>query len=100
MCIRDRSITVGEQIYYATSQELLNKIAAAHENVAIANGKAYKTLQEAVTGAETNATVTMLADAKEDVAIPSGKEITLDLNGKTSVSYTHLAARQYMGNVQ
>ena len=77
------SITVGEQIYYATSQELLNKIAAAHENVAIANGKAYKTLQEAVTGAETNATVTMLADAKEDVAIPSGKEITLDLNGKT-----------------
>ncbi len=77
------SINVGTQIYYATSQELLNKIAANNGIVAIANEKGYKTLQEAVTGAETNATVTMLADAKEDVTIPKDKDITLDLNGKT-----------------
>lgn len=80
------SITVGEQIYYATSQELLNKIAANNGIVAIANGTGYKTLQAAVD--VNNNKVTMLADATEDVTIPAGKTITLDLNGKklTNVS--------------
>lgn len=74
-------ITVGEQIYYATSQDLLNKIAANNGIVAIANEKGYKTLQAAVDA--NNNKVTMLADATEDVTIPNGKTITLDLNGKT-----------------
>ena len=43
----------------------------------------YKTLQEAINAAESNATVTLLCDTAESIVIGSGKEITLDLNGKT-----------------
>lgn len=43
----------------------------------------YKTLQEAINAAESNATVTLLCDTAESVVIGAGKEITLDLNGKT-----------------
>lgn len=43
----------------------------------------YKTLQEAINAAESNATVILLCDTAESVVIGSGKEITLDLNGKT-----------------
>lgn len=42
----------------------------------------YKTLTDAVKAAD-NATVTLLKDVTEDVTIPAGKTITLDLNGKT-----------------
>ena len=42
----------------------------------------YKTLTDAVKAAD-NATVTLLKDVNEDVTIPAGKTITLDLNGKT-----------------
>lgn len=42
----------------------------------------YKTLAEAVSAADNN-TVTLLKDTAEDVVIPAGKTITLDLNGKT-----------------
>ena len=41
----------------------------------------YKTLAEAVAAAD-NATVTLLKDTTEDVTIPAGKTMTLDLNGK------------------
>ena len=41
----------------------------------------YKTLAEAVAAAD-NATVTLLKDTAEDVTIPAGKTMTLDLNGK------------------
>ncbi len=43
----------------------------------------YETLQEAINAAESNATVTLLCDTAESIVIGSGKEITLDLNGKT-----------------
>lgn len=43
----------------------------------------YETLQEAINAAESNATVTLLCDTAESVVIGAGKEITLDLNGKT-----------------
>jgi hypothetical protein len=42
----------------------------------------YKTLTDAVKAAD-NATVTLLKDVTEDVTIPAGKTITLDLNSKT-----------------
>lgn len=41
----------------------------------------YKTLAEAVSAADNN-TVTLLKDTVEDVVIPAGKTVTLDLNGK------------------
>ena len=43
----------------------------------------YKTLADAITAADENATVTLLKDVTEAVAIPEDKTITLDLNGKT-----------------
>ncbi|WP_308754679.1 hypothetical protein [uncultured Anaerotruncus sp.] len=43
----------------------------------------YKTVGEAVAAAENSATIRLLADTSEDVVIPSGKTLTLDLNGKT-----------------
>lgn len=42
----------------------------------------YKTLAEAVAAAQSGATVKLLKDVTEDVVIPAGKTITLDLNGK------------------
>ena len=43
----------------------------------------YETLADAITAADENATVTLLKDVTEAVAIPEDKTITLDLNGKT-----------------
>ncbi len=41
------------------------------------------TLQSQIDAAENGATVTLGADAAEDISIPAGKSITLDLGGKT-----------------
>lgn len=49
--------------------------------VAEVNGVKYDSLQAAIDAASRNATVTLLADAAEDVVI--SKSITLDLGGKT-----------------
>ena len=49
--------------------------------VAEVNGVKYETLQAAINAAARNATVTMLADTKENVTID--KALTLDLNGFT-----------------
>lgn len=56
-------------------------------NSAVANaGANYNTLQSAINSVEANSsstqTVTLLKDVAEDIVIPSGKTITLDLNGK------------------
>lgn len=62
-------------------------------NSSVANaGANYNTLQSAINSVEANSsstqTVTLLKDVTEDIAIPSGKTLTLDLNGKklTNVS--------------
>jgi len=56
----------------------------AGENAAVANaGANYNTLANAISSAASGDTVTLLKDTKEDITIPSGKTITLDLNGKT-----------------
>ena len=49
--------------------------------VAEVNGAKYETLQEAIDAAARNATVTLLANTRENVTI--AKNITLDLNGYT-----------------
>ena len=59
------------------------------ENAAVANaGANYNTLANAISSADSGDTVTLLKDTKEDITIPAGKIITLDLNGNklTNVS--------------
>ena len=54
------------------------------ENAAVANaGANYNTLANAISSADSGDTVTLLKDTKEDITIPAGKIITLDLNGMT-----------------
>lgn len=50
--------------------------------VAVVDNKGYKMLADAVAAAQGGATVKLLKDVTEDVVIPAGKTITLDLNGK------------------
>ena len=45
--------------------------------------KAFNTLQAAIDAAQDGETVTLLADATEDATVVAGKNITLDLGGKT-----------------
>ena len=57
-------------------------------NSSVANaGANYNTLQSAINSVEANSsstqTVTLLKDVAEDITIPSGNTLTLDLNGKT-----------------
>lgn len=52
-------------------------------SVAQVGFKAFNTLQAAINAAQDGQTVTLLADATEDAAIAAGKNITLDLGGKT-----------------
>ena len=51
--------------------------------VAYVAGKGFDTLQAAIDAAQDGETVTLLADATEDATIAAGKNITLDLGGKT-----------------
>lgn len=51
--------------------------------VAEVNGTAYESLQAAVDAAAEGAIVTLKADVAEDITIATGKNIVLDLNGKT-----------------
>lgn len=52
-------------------------------SVAQVGFKAFNTLQAAINAAQDGQTVTLLADATEDATIAAGKNITLDLGGKT-----------------
>ena len=52
-------------------------------SVAEVNGTSYASLQEAINAAQNDETVTLLADATEDVTVAAGKNITLDLGGNT-----------------
>lgn len=51
--------------------------------VAEVGGTNYPSLQEAIDAAQDGATVTLLTDATADATIAAGKNITLDLGGKT-----------------
>lgn len=51
--------------------------------VAYVAGKGFDTLQAAIDAAQDGETVTLLTDSTEDATIAAGKNITLDLGGKT-----------------
>ena len=51
--------------------------------VAKVGGKSYPSLQKAIDAAQGSETVTLLTGATEDVTVAAGKNITLDLGGKT-----------------
>ena len=51
--------------------------------IAYVAGKGFDTLQAAIDAAQDGETVTLLTDATEDATIAAGKNITLDLGGKT-----------------
>ena len=71
------------------ANEVLVEVSKGHwmkpneDTVAMIGAKEYTTLTAAINKANTGDTVTLLKDTKEDITIPSGKTITLDLNGKT-----------------
>ena len=75
---------------YTTSTKDNNTYTVVEgENAAVANaGANYNTLANAISSADSGGTVTLLKDTKEDITIPAGKIITLDLNGNklTNVS--------------
>lgn len=68
----------------------------AHDNydvktvpmVAEIDGYQYESLADAIAAAEDGDTVTLLKNTVEDVVIPAGKTITLDLNGKKLTNKT------------
>ena len=70
---------------YTTSTKDNNTYTVVEgENAAVANaGANYNTLANAISSADSGDTVTLLKDTKEDITIPAGKIITLDLNGMT-----------------
>ena len=55
--------------------------------VAEVGGKYYASLQKAVDNAGKSETVTLLQDTAEDIVIPEGAELTLNLNGKTLANH-------------
>ena len=72
---------------YTTTEDNNTYTVVKGENTAVANaGANYNTLANAISSAASGDTVTLLKDTKEDITIPSGKTITLDLNGHTLVN--------------
>ena len=55
--------------------------------VAEVGGKYYASFQKAVDNAGKGETVTLLQDTAEDIVIPEGAELTLNLNGKTLTNH-------------
>lgn len=85
-----QSESTGETANATTSKAANEEAAPAAKTggegttagVAEVGGKGYSSLQEAINAALGGETVTLLTDATEDVTI-AGKNITLDLGGKT-----------------
>ena len=81
----------GEAANTTTSKAVNEEAAPAAETggegttaaVAEVKGVSYPSLQAAIDAAQDGATVTLLTDATVDATIAAGKNITLDLGGKT-----------------
>lgn len=68
---------------YNTTQKDTTYTVVEGENTAVANaGANYNTVADAIREAGNGDTVTLLKNTVEDVVIPAGKTVTLDLNGK------------------
>ena len=61
-------------------------VLVKEDSAAVVNGVGYTTLAAAINAAGNDDTVTLLKDVTENVTIPAGKTITLDLNGKKLVN--------------
>lgn len=86
-----QSELTGEAVN-ATTGKAANEVAApvaetgregATAGVAEVNGVSYPSLQAAIDAAQGADTVKMLTDATEDVTVATGKNVALDLGGKT-----------------
>ena len=96
MCIRDRYQVETTEVTETTGKPVAVKAKAddgtvttlyevketVEASVAEVNGAKYKSLQAAVDAAKSGATVTLLADTRENVTV-SKNAIVLDLNGHT-----------------
>jgi hypothetical protein len=75
-----------KECYTGTQYEVsaVNATCSSHTDVAQIGEKNiyYSNLQQAVNDAAQGATIKLLNDTKEDIVVPSGKKITLNLNGK------------------
>lgn len=86
-----QSESTGEAANTTTGKAANEEAAPAAETggksttaaVAKVEGANYSSLQEAIDAAQNGETVTLLTDATEDATITAGKNITLDLCGKT-----------------
>lgn len=86
-----QSESTGEAANETTSKVANEEAAPAAETsgegttagVAEVGGKSYSSLQEAINTAQGGETVTLLTNATEDVTVATGKNIALDLGGKT-----------------
>jgi len=81
-----RSLTINADSIQASSED---SESTTGDTVATVNGTAFNTLKEAFDAvdemSETSITITIISDCdvKDSITIPSGKNITLNLNGKT-----------------
>ena len=69
---------------YETAEETDGSytVQVKSDNAAVIDDVQYATLADAVAAAQGGATVKLLKDVTENVVIPAGKTVTLDLNGK------------------
>ena len=71
----------GRFVPGTTGKLVIDGVPVFNSDIVAAIGNTgYKTLADAVTAAD-KSTVTLLKDVTEDITIPNGKNITLDLNG-------------------
>ena len=71
----------GYSIYGGTF--IVNDVEQEIVPVAENNGKKYGSLKAAIAAASDRATVKLIKDIKEDITVPAGKSITIDLNSKS-----------------
>ena len=74
-----KNVAAGDKLTTSVTQLMPSETTTS---VAEVNGVKYKTLQAAIDAAAQNATVTLLADTRENVTINT-RGLTLDLNGHT-----------------
>lgn len=77
----------GKKVYYTTSEAAQNANPDASGDVktycAVVDGVKYTSLADAISAAGESAEVALMADTAENITIPAGKNITLDLAGFT-----------------
>lgn len=77
----------GKKVYYTTSEAAQNANPDASGDVktycAVVDGVKYTSLADAISAAGESAEVALMADTAENITVPAGKNITLDLAGFT-----------------